>query len=431
MRISERSEALASAERLSLILPLAQGRALSGEAIAEYRRIFEQGRGFGSIEIVTVGIRDVSGADPGPDGQGLGDSLHINTDGSDWSVSARAGLNAATGDHLVVLDVERQYPPESLHRVVSPVWEGACDLAVAVPIGGHGRAGRWWQPRAGLGLLSRLLLGSSDVFSGLFAIRRSLWEQGGRTISASGSSLVLELLLRRPARAVDVPVPVDPRFRSPRLGLKDVRPLKHVLDGRYGNFSRLIQFCAVGALGMVVDLTFYALFQWLLSYTWLVSRKAGLGFSWHLAIAAALSIGIALLWNFSLNRRLTFNDAMKGAWLPQFLTYALSNALAIALNFSLRLYLPTKIAFFGRHRLAAAVVGIVAATGISFSMSRWIVFSRRPDSGPSGSGRDQGDRRHDGGTHPQVGPEDGVDERQPEHHHRRRDPWPMPERSLR
>jgi dolichol-phosphate mannosyltransferase len=103
------------------------------------------------------------------------------------------------------------------------------------------------------------------------------------------------------------------------------------------------------------------------------------GFSWHLAIAAALSIAIALVWNFMLNRRLTFNDARGGSWIRQFLTYALSNAVAIALSFSVRLYLPARVAFFARHRLAAAVVGIVAATGISFTMSRWIVFTRRPE----------------------------------------------------
>ena len=31
-------------------------------------------------------------------------------------------------------------------------------------------------------------------------------------------------------------------------------------DDRFGNASRLIQFCAVGASGMIVDLTCYALF---------------------------------------------------------------------------------------------------------------------------------------------------------------------------
>jgi dolichol-phosphate mannosyltransferase len=226
-----------------------------------------------------------------------------------------------------------------------------------------------------------MVLGSSDVFSGLFVLQRSLWERGGRRLTASGSSLVLELLLRRPSRCVDVPVAVGPQFRRQRFQFQDLRPLKHVLDGRYGSFSRLIQFCCVGASGMVVDLTFYAFFQWILSLTWLATVKsARFGVSWHLAIAAALSIAIALLWNFMLNRRLTFNDARGGSWIRQFLTYVLSNALAIALSFSVRLYLPARVAFFARHRLAAAVVGIVAATGISFTMSRWIVFTRRPES---------------------------------------------------
>ena len=138
MRISERPEALTSAGRLSLILPLNRGRTLSGETIAEYRRILEQGKGFESIEVVTAGMSDVGLEGSWPDGQGLGVSTHVETDGSDWSVSARAGLAAATGDHLVVLDVDRHYPPESLHRVVGPVWEGDSDLAVAVPTQGHG-----------------------------------------------------------------------------------------------------------------------------------------------------------------------------------------------------------------------------------------------------------------------------------------------------
>jgi dolichol-phosphate mannosyltransferase len=131
---------------------------------------------------------------------------------------------------------------------------------------------------------------------------------------------------------------------------------------------------------MVVDLSFYAFFQWLLSFTALASRRSALfGGTWHLALAAALAIAIALVWNFTLNRRLTFNDARQGSIVHQFFKYALSNALAIMLSFCVRLYLPSRIEFFNRHRLAAAVVGIVAATGISFSMARWLVFARRSD----------------------------------------------------
>ena len=61
------------------------------------------------------------------------------------------------------------------------------------------------------------------------------------------------------------------------------------------------------------------------------------------------------------------------------MTYALGNALGIAVSMSLRLFLPVNFGFFDRHRLAAAVVGIIVATGISFSMSRWVVFIRKPD----------------------------------------------------
>lgn len=298
----------------------------------------------------------------------------VAADGRDWSALVRAGLGASTGDHLVVLDVARHYSAESLKRVLAPVRTGECDLAVAVP-----HRDQRPRPRVGFGAVSRLLLGTSDVFSGLFALERSVWERTGGHAAANRLSPVLDSLVRRPARCIDVPVSVDDHFRSRRFGLADLRPLKHLLDSRFGNYSRLGQFCMVGTSGMVVDLSCYALFQWLLSFTGLAGRRFELfGCSWHLAIAAALAIAVALVWNFALNRRLTFNDARKGSILRQFVTYALSNALAIALSFSVRLFLPARVEFFDRHRLAAAVVGIVAATGISFSMARWFVFVRRP-----------------------------------------------------
>src|SRR5262249_36716999 len=257
---------------------------------------------------------------------------------------------------------------------------GQYDLAVAVSQHGSSRLARWSGASFGMRLLSRFFLGTADVFSGMFALERSIWDRHGMHHSARGSSLLLDSLLRRPSRCVDVRVAVGDQFQSRGFELRDLRPLKHLIDGRFGNYSRLAQFCMVGASGMIVDLTFYAILQFLLSFTWLASRQSAL-FScpWHLAVAAALAISIALVWNFTLNRRLTFNDARKGSILRQFLTYALSNALAIALSFSVRLYLPGRVAFFARHRLAAAAVGIVAATGISFSMSRWLVFARRPE----------------------------------------------------
>jgi dolichol-phosphate mannosyltransferase len=309
---------------------------------------------------------------------------HVVADGDAWSVLARAGMLAATGDYLIVLDLKRQYSPELLTRLIEPVCTGEGNLSVAVAHNHRSVLLRWSRSRFGLGFVSRFFLGTSDAFSGLFALRRSDWLTYLENMTPKGSSLVLDMLMRSPARCIDVPVTVDDRFQIRLLGFRDLRQLKHMVDRRFGNYSRLVQFCMVGASGMAVDLSFYALLQWLFSFTWLAVAKAPIiGASWHLAIARALAIGIALVWNFSLNRRLTFNDSQKGDVVRQFMTYALSNAIAVLLSLTLSLVLPTRVAFFARHRLAAAVVGIVAATGLSFSTSRWLVFGRRSELKPA------------------------------------------------
>ena len=128
-----------------------------------------------------------------------------------------------------------------------------------------------------------------------------------------------------------------------------------------------------------MDLTCYALFQAIFGRLWASPVGSSTSqFSWNLAAARAIAIFIALVWNFTLNRRLTFNDSRSGSILRQFAAYTLGNALGIAVSMTLSLWLPMHVTFFAQHRLAAAVVGIIVATGISFSMSRWVVFIRKP-----------------------------------------------------
>ncbi len=388
MMACEDRKAAVRVGRVSLVLPVLPGGSLSAASLSEYRGLLEADGAFDSVEVIVAGhagkMWAANGGGETVDGEFDESTIHVAADGREWSSLVRAGLGAATGDHLVVLDVGRNYSPQSLAEVVAPVRTGRCDVAVAVPSDDGQSLVGWRRAGAGLGVVTRLVLGTSDVFSGLYALKRSVWERAGSNGSL-GKSPVLDSLLRRPARTIDVKVGVDDRFQRRYVRFSDLRPLKHVLDSRFGNYSRLAQFCLVGASGMVVDLSFYALLQWLLSFTALATRKSALfGGTWHLAIAAAIAIAIALVWNFTLNRRLTFNDATKGSLPRQFMTYVLSNALAIALSFSVRLYLPSRVDFFARHRLAAAVVGIVAATGISFTMARWLVFARRTDAGVAG-----------------------------------------------
>jgi dolichol-phosphate mannosyltransferase len=294
----------------------------------------------------------------------------LPTSGAGLTARAIDGLRDSEGSVRIVIDALRQYSAADLPRLVEPLVEGRSDVAVA-----DGGLAGW---RALAALLLRPISGSADPFSGLIALTDAAFDRADGEFKPVGRRFAFEILARANRRRVDVVVEAPRSVRFPVLGLDDLRHIKRIADDRLGNISRLLQFCFVGASGMVVDLSLYALFQWLFSMTSLVRVTTPLG-PLYLVVSGALSVGIALTWNFTLNRYLTFSYARGGAVVRQFLTYALSNALGIALSFSLRLLLPMHVPFFAQHKLAAAVVGIVAATGISFTMARWLVFRPRPE----------------------------------------------------
>lgn len=355
--------------RVSLVLPIAPSVAAAEDRVVPFQRVLEEA----GHQVETIVVSDPRVR---PEPLGLGDSTRtLIAERPGMAAATLHGLRAATGDLLVVLELDRGYTPRGLLSVVEPVARGEAELAVASR---HGERGFWGGPSAWSGTMARGFLGTSDPSSGLVALTRKAVPSTDRDRSPVGSRFALELLARAGGRRVDVPIRPRPTLGWARLELDDLRHIKRLADHRFGNASRLFQFCVVGASGMVVDLGSYALFQLIFSRTFLATLPAPWsGGSCDLAVAGALAIAIAVVWNFSLNRRLTFNDARQGSIARQFAAYVLGNALAIALSYTVRMVLPVRVAFFGRHRLAAALVGIIAATGISFSMSRWVVFNRR------------------------------------------------------
>ncbi len=350
--------------RVSLIVPLDERDVVSLDRLDKYRQALAAEPDVASVELIVAGgPKELDGEACFP---GLTRMHLAETTPARGRVAAyRMAVEAAEGDVLIVLDPQRAYRPDAFGSLLHAHLESPVDLAIGVP---HRHDSRGAISRLGLRLFSLLgqaTLGTGDIFTGLMAIRRKQLQGSPPNHAAYGSRLILELLSCPRLTHRDVPVGTESSDRLPVLPLRfnDFRQLKRVLDQRFGTFSRLVQFCMVGASGMVVDLSLYALFQLFLP----------------LATSAALAIFTALTWNFSLNRRLTFNDSRAGSIVRQFAAYALGNALGIAVNMSLRLYLPRAFSYFDDHRLFAAVVGIVMATGISFSMSRWVVFIRKPD----------------------------------------------------
>ncbi len=347
--------------RVSLILLRAPGIAWPSERLAACRAGLEE-LGY-AVEVLVVD--DPSSGPRNVLDEPWCESIVAGSPG--LAEAAIDGLRTARGHFLVLLDLGMAYAPDDVFAIVAKLASGEAELVVAS------------RPKPLTGGLARRILGTTDPTSGLIGLTRAGAIEADDSFAPVGSRFTLELLARVAGRRADVPVrPVAASPMKP-TPLGDLRQLKRLADDRFGNISRLLQFCVVGASGMIVDLTCYALLQALLVNTSLAEREAPLvGGPLYLAVAAILAIATALTWNFSLNRRLTFNDARQGSIARQYLRYVLSNLLGIGVSLTLRLLLPNTIGFFRRHRLAAAVVGIVAATGISFSMARWFVFGHRP-----------------------------------------------------
>ncbi len=314
-----------------------------------------------SIELVRVGADDSSYA--------ADDCSWVASTGAGLSRDAFHGMRHSSGDILIVVDGSRAFPSADIAKIAGPLLDGAARVAV-----GDCKT-RGWRKLV-LGALYPLT-GSWATFSSLIAITREAFQAIEREAKPVGTRFSLEILSRVREGRTDVEVRGDGISGSSTLTFDDLRHAKWLADDKLGNLSRLIQFCVVGASGMVVDLTLYVVFQWIFGRTGLTRQPTFIGPTLDLVAARVLAVCVALIWNFTLNRRLTFNYAKKSAILPQFVTYVLSNALGIALSLTLSLTLPEISGFFSRHKLAAAVVGIVSATGVSFSMSRWLVFRHR------------------------------------------------------
>jgi dolichol-phosphate mannosyltransferase len=141
------------------------------------------------------------------------------------------------------------------------------------------------------------------------------------------------------------------------------RKLKHAADSRYGHLSRFVQFCFVGASGMLVDLSLYAL---LLIYVSAIPKPA----------SRAIAIWIAMTWNFYINRRVTFSYSRDENPFFQYGKYVLACMLGAVVSWAVSMGLGYFNEFFARHDLTSAFIGIVAGTICNFMTSLLWVFNK-------------------------------------------------------
>lgn len=231
--------------------------------------------------------------------------LHRDRPSGGLSGAVVAGLEAAAGDRVVVMDGDLQHPPEMVPVLLTAGRETGADVVVASRYTGRGDAGGldgWWRRLVSKasGLLARSMFpvklrDVSDPMTGFFLLRPESVDVAA--LRPRGFKILLEILARQRLRVVEVPFVFGERFagRSKATVANGARYVQQLTSLRFGRMS---PFAVIGALGAVLNLVILAGLQ-------------GLGVHYLPAVVAANAVTIVI--NFLLQERFVFADLRDGA----------------------------------------------------------------------------------------------------------------------
>ncbi len=290
----------------------------------------------------------------------------VRTTDRGLSAAVLDGLRRARGDLLVCMDADLSHPPEALPTMLKKLAEGA-DFVVGSRYMRGGTTSddwgfiRWLNSRVAT-LMARPFVNIRDPMSGFFALTRTTFENA-RDLNPIGYKIALELIVKcRCERTVEIPIHFeDRRFGKSKLTLKQqllyLQHLRRLYIYKFGVWSQLMQFLAVGSSGVIVNLTLLTAFV-----------HAHI----PLPVSVAAAIFVSMCSNFILNRRFTFSFAARGPWFRQFVSFLGASVLGAVVNYALTLatlhHLPSW------RPQAASLIGIAAGTAFNFAASRYLIF---------------------------------------------------------
>jgi dolichol-phosphate mannosyltransferase len=302
--------------------------------------------------------------------EGLGlNWIRLFTRKSDRGLSRAVceGLKHARGNVIVVMDADLSHPPESIPELVQALVTGH-DFAIGSRYVEGGTTAEDWGAFRRINsriatLLAMPFTKVKDPMSGFFAIKRCSYESVAHCLDPIGYKIGLELIVKCDCERVkEVPIHFcDRRAGESKLTLSEqanyIKHIRRLFIHKYGAWSNLVQFLAVGALGAVVNLGLLTFF-------------IALGVGVKVSIAAA--IAISMVSNFALNRRFTFSHARKDSIVKQFCGYIGACSLGALLNYFVTAELSAK--FPRIYPQVAALAGIGAGVSLNFLINQFIVF---------------------------------------------------------
>ena len=150
---------------------------------------------------------------------------------------------------------------------------------------------------------------------------------------------------------------MDPSPETPAAGTEVERGRVNAALRKRGNWTQLLQFCVVGALGYLVNLAVYAFALHVLDL--------------HYIPAAIVSFLVAVTNNYLLNRHWTFHG-QKGSVVLQGIRFLVVSLVALGAN----LLVLHALVSAGVGELVAQAVAIVLVTPVNFVGNKLWSFAR-------------------------------------------------------
>ena len=290
----------------------------------------------------------------------------------DLSMSVIEGILAAHGDHILVMDADLSHPPGLIPAMYRTLLEDESAFVVGSRYVEHGSFDRRWSLWRFFNshiatLITRPLVQCQDPMSGFFAFRRDRVEDYD-CLNPIGYKIGLELMVRGNFTSVrEVPINFSDReLGESKLNLnqqiKFLRHLRRLYTVRFGTLGEILNYGAVGAGGLVIDLLFYYFLQLL-------------GMPHQLA--RACSFWPAVSSNWYLNRVATFGERKRRPHGKQWFEFVLTSLLGFSLNWGVYYILTSGTAYFDDYRLLALIVGVGAASVFNFVMSSLVVYNEK------------------------------------------------------
>lgn len=285
------------------------------------------------------------------------------------SPSVIDGLRQARHRVLVVMDADLSHPPEKIPSLVLALEAGQQFVIGSRYVPGGTTDDDWgffrWLNSKVATLLARPFTDAKDPMAGFFALRREDFERA-RELNPVGYKVGLELIVKCELENVgEVPIHFTDRvLGESKLTLKEqlayLRHLRRLYMFRYATWSSFVQFAAVGASGVVVNLLAVTLLNLMGLPAWM-SLLGG--------------IATSIVSNFFLNRRFTFQFARGKSIGEQFLGFLGASSVAVVLQYVISLWLSKPPIHMPIQQ--AVLVGVGAGMGINFLVNRYFVFKEK------------------------------------------------------